>query len=64
MLRIPAVVTMASFLLAVGAIGPTSARASTVGGVNLEKKISVIVVVNPKNVTIIGECKVRCPKPR
>jgi hypothetical protein len=57
MLRIPAVVTAASFLLTVGAIRPAAAGANTTGGANVDQKTSVVVVVK-------FECKDQCPTPK
>jgi hypothetical protein len=57
MLRIPAVVTTASFLLTVGAVGPTFAQSSTAGGAIVEQKSKVVVVIK-------FECKDQCPTPR
>jgi hypothetical protein len=50
MLRIPAVLTAAFFLLTVGAVGPTFAQSA--GGVKVEKA-SVVVVVKV-------DCKDKC----
>jgi hypothetical protein len=52
MFRIPAVLTTASFLLTVGAVGPTFAQSSTAGGVKVEQNTSV--VAENKSVVVGG----------